>query len=86
MICKGYIYNILNETNMKDNFYVLECPTCKRKCGMRISDDLLQTYNDIGAKISCPYCSNPYPISPSYLHKGEKEEVVSRNLEVRQLD
>ena len=71
---------------MKDNFYVLECPTCKRKCGMSISDDLLQTYNDIGAKISCPYCSNPYPISPPYLHKGEKEEVVSRNLEVRQLD
>lgn len=71
---------------MKDNFYVLECPKCKRKCGMSISDDLLQTYKDIEAKISCPYCSTPYLISPPYLHKGEEKEVVSRNLEVQQLD
>lgn len=67
---------------MKDNFYVLECPKCKRKCGMSISDDLLQTYKDIEAQIRCPYCLNPYPISPPYLHKGEEKEVVSQSLKI----
>ena len=68
------------------DFYVLECPNCKRKCGMWMSDELLQTYKEVEAKISCHYCSNPYPISYPYLHKGEKEEVVSQNLEVQQIE
>ena len=66
--------------NELDLLYVMKCPQCGRKCGMMISDQQLRIYKEIGAKIGCPYCGNPYPISEPYLHRGEVEEVVSPDL------
>lgn len=60
-------------------YYVAQCPNCKGKMGMFMTEELLSTYESINAKQGCPYCSFPFLISNQNLHIGLEEEVVTQN-------
>lgn len=70
------------EYETDEPFYVLTCPHCKGKCGMRIDDELKAYYKEIGAKVACRYCGVPYLIDEPNLCLGIPDDVVSRHSKV----
>lgn len=70
------------EYEIDEPFYVLTCPHCKRKCGMRMSDELKAYFKEIGGKVACRYCSVPYFIDEPNLCLGTPNDVVSHHSKV----
>lgn len=68
-----------------NNFHVLTCSHCGRKCGMYMTTEDYSIYENINAKIQCMGCKKSYEIIPNQ-HIGLLSEVVSLHSDVQQSD